>query len=191
MVEMCYVITDGKYFINSSGGQHVVNSLNQATKMKREKAENVLKCLPKILKKYEWSIEYGEVERGEIITIPQPKEINYDILNKVLEIETFAKDLKERNQYLKARLSHVELEIVDIEHAAEFYVLNASQGYKIYKMLHEAKIERRNIKNEMEKIKYILSSSMNSALYNKVSKTIIGVDNKQYSPRVLKELFGA
>lgn len=186
---MCYVITDGRFFINSSGGQHVVNNLNQATKMKREKAENVFKSMPKTLRNYNWSIEYAEVEGGEIKYIPQEKQIDYDLLEKVLELESFAKDLRERSQYLKARLHVVELEIIDIRHAARFYVLNAAQGYKIYKLLHETENERANIKDEMEKIKYILSSSMNCALYNKVSKSIIGLDNRQYTPRILKELF--
>lgn len=186
---MCYVITDGKLFINSSGGQHVVNNLNQATKMKRDKAENVLKALPKILRKYNWEIKYAKVEDGEIQNIPQVKEINYDLLEKVLEIESFVKDLKERQQYLISRLHQVELEIVDIRHAARFYVLNAAQGYKIYKMLHDTENERADIKDEMEKIKYILSSSMHNALYNTVSKRIIGLDSRQYTPRVLKELF--
>lgn len=57
---MCYVITDGKLFINPSGGQHVVNNLDQVNKMKRDKAENVLKALPKILRKYNWEIKYAE-----------------------------------------------------------------------------------------------------------------------------------
>lgn len=188
---MCYVITDGSYYINSTGGIHLVNHLYNATKMKKEKANNVLHAIPKILRKYDWKIEYAEVMNGEAQDVAKPKQIDYSILDKVIEIESFAKDLQERNLYLKARLQEIELEIVDIEHAAEFYTLNASQGYKIYKMLHESRVERREVKNEMEKIKYIMNSSMNSALYNKISKSVEGVNTKQYTPRVLKELFGA
>jgi hypothetical protein len=57
--------------------------------------------------------------------------------------------------------------------------------------LHESRIERRKVKDEMEKIRYILEETMNGALANRMSKKIIGLDNRQYSPRVLKELFGA
>lgn len=186
---MCYIITDGQYYINSSGGHHVVNNMNQATKMKREKAVNVLKCLPKILRKYSWEVRYANLEYGEIIGIPEVKEIDYSIYDKVVEIENFAKDIKLRYLYLKSKLHEVELEIVDIEHAAEFYNLNASQGYKIYKMLHDSRNERRKIKDEMLKIEYIMDGTMKTALNNKMSQSILGLDNRQYTPRVLKELF--
>lgn len=182
---MCYVITDGEHYINSTGGQHIVNSINQATKIiTQEKANNVLKSLPKILNKYEWEIKTIE-------DVVKPKEIDYDFMDKISEIESFAKDLNERKIYLQAKLQRVEMEIVDIEHAMEFYTLNAAQGYKIYKMYHDTKVERREVKDELQKIEYILTSNMQNALNNRISKSIIEVDNKQYTPRVLKELFSA
>lgn len=186
---MCYVITDGEHYINSQGGQHMVNNINQATKLKLDKANCVLKAIPKTLKKYNWKIEYANVENKKIQSVVEPKEIEYDLIDKVIEIESFAKDLQARNLYLQSKLSLVELEIVDIEHAAEFYNLNASQGYKIYKMLHDRQKVRREIKNEMEQIKYILNGSMRSALTNNISKSINGLDTRQYTPRVLNELF--
>lgn len=188
---MKYVITDGKYFINSAGGQHVVNSLAQATKMERIKAENVIKTLPKLLRKYDWEVK----EDIQLIDNSNKISINTsdsdDLLDKVIMIEDLAKELKERGEFLRCRLSLIDKEISDIAHAAEFYTLNAAQGYKIYKLLHESRIERRKVKDEMEKIRYILEETMNGALANRISKKIIGLDNRQYSPRVLKELFGA
>ena len=186
---MCYVITDGKNYINSNGGQHVVSNINQATKFKMDKANNLIKCLPKILLKYNWKIEYANVENKEIQTIIKPKEITYSIVDKVNEIESFVKDIQERQLYLQSKLHITELEIVDIEHAAEFYTLNAAQGYKLYKMLHDRQNIRRDIKNEMEQIKYILNGSMRSALMNNISNSVNGLDTRQYTPRVLKELF--
>jgi len=186
---MCYIITDGERYINSTGGQHVVSNLNQATKFKMDKANNVLQCIPKILKKYNWKIEYASVENKIIVSIPQVKEIGYNLLDKVNDLETFVKDIQERNLYLQAKLHTVELEIVDIEHAAEFYNLNAAQGYKLYKILHDRQNSRREIKDEMEKIQYILNGTMKGALNNNISKSINGLNNRQYTPRVLKELF--
>jgi hypothetical protein len=189
---MKYVITDGRYFINSAGGQHVVNSLSQATKMERIKAENVIRTLPKILRKYDWVIKEDKIQpESNIRGFTLPNNNDYYILDKVIMIESFAKELKERREYLRYKLSQIDMEICDISHAAEFYTLNASQGYKIYKLLHESRIERRKVKDEMEKIRYILEETMNGALANRMSKKIIGLDNRQYSPRVLKELFGA
>ena len=44
----------------------------------------------------------------------------------------------------------------DIEHAAEFYNLDASHGYQRYKMLHNARVRRRKYKNAITRIDYIL-----------------------------------
>lgn len=187
---MCYVITDGKNYISSDGGQHAVSNIHQATKFKMDKANNVLKCLPKILRKYNWKIEYATVENNKAHSIVQPKEISYSIIDKVNEMEQFAKDMRERQLYLQSQLHNVELEIVDIEHAAEFYNLNAAQGYKLYKMLHDRRNSRREIKNEMEQINLIFKhGSMMSALNNNISCSLNGLETRQYTPRVLKELF--
>ena len=49
-----------------------------------------------------------------------------------------------------------ELEIEDIEHAAEFYNLDASHGYQLYKLLHDARVRRRKCKNAIAWIDFIL-----------------------------------
>ena len=84
----------------------------------------------------------------------------------------------------------IELDIVDIEHAAEFYTLNASQGYKLYKMLHDTRIKRRDYKDELQKIESTLGTSIRSANMNNLEKSILGLEHRQYTPRVNKELFG-
>ena len=86
-------------------------------------------------------------------------------------------------------MHNVELEIVDIEHAAEFQTLNVCKGYKIYKKLHEARIKRRIYKDEIQKINLSLGCSMNSSSIEKLQKCITGIDNKKYAPRIDKELF--
>jgi hypothetical protein len=179
MNNMCYIITDGENYINTTGGVKSVHDISKATAMQFDKANNVLKTIPKPLQKFNWIVE-------KVVESIEPV---YNIDQKVEEFEVFIKDLHERNKYLNLQLSIVDKEIVDIEHAAEFYTLNASQGYKLYKMLHDAKVRRREIKDEMEKIKYIMSSNMKSALYNNISCSIKGLKNRQYTPRVLQELF--
>ena len=188
---MCYVITDGEHYLQSTTkvGQQVVNSLNQATCFTLDKANNVMKNIRTILRKYDWKIEYTTSNQGEV-EITKVKNVEYNLIDRVNEIELFAREIQERNLYLITQLHEVDLEIVDIEHAAEFYTLNASQGYKIYKMLHDARNVRRDIKNEIEKIQYILNGSMKSALSKNISRSIEGINNRQYTPRVLKELFG-
>ena len=73
------------------------------------------------------------------------------------------KDFREFIQTIHSQLDvlvnaqkKVELEVEDIEHAAEFYNLDASHGYQLYKMLHDARVRRRKYKNAITRIDYIL-----------------------------------
>ena len=87
-------------------------------------------------------------------------------------------------------MSKYDREISDIQHCAEFYNLNASQGYKLYKMLHNVTNKRREVKNEFDSICMILSSKMTSAEIDNVNKSIYGIyNNRQYSNRVFDDLF--
>ena len=44
---------------------------------------------------------------------------------------------------LDDELERIRLEIIDIEHAAEFYDLDLYKGWKVYKMLQDARKRRR------------------------------------------------
>lgn len=103
---------------------------------------------------------------------------------------TFTKELEERKLYLDEQLSKIDLEIVDIEHAAEFYNLNACQGYKLYKLLHDRRVKRREIKDELQKISLILGTSIKSSNIDNLERSILGLNNRIYTPRINKELFG-
>lgn len=71
----------------------------------------------------------------------------------------------------------------------EFYNLNAAKGYKIYKMMQERLIRRRQNKNETLKINYILTGGINGLTSKNIRKHIESMENRYYQPRVLKELF--
>lgn len=111
--------------------------------------------------------------------------MNYDLLEKVKDFNEFINQLKTRRDELYAELSKIDLEITDIEHAAEFFNLNASKGYKLYKMLHDATVRRRAYKNEIQKIDIIIGNVDLDAINKKMKR----IDNKTYHPRVLNELF--
>ena len=171
----------------------IVNDINKATKWdKIQKANNVCanvnRC--KKLKDYNLSVKYVTQENKIVNQPAKPIELDYDILDKIKEIFTFTKELEERKLYLMEEIHKIELEIVDIEHAAEFYNLNASQGYKLYKLLHDSRIKRRELKNELTKINLALGTSIKSVNIENLEKSILGLNNQQYTPRINKELFG-
>lgn len=116
--------------------------------------------------------------------------LSFDISDTADNLLAISRQAENYKRYLDECLSTVDMEIIDIEHAAEFYELNAAQGYKIYKMLHDARVKRRIIKNNMEIVKKFLNTSLQSGSIESLKRCIDSVDNKTYNPRVNKELFG-
>lgn len=191
---MPYIICNDTYYLSQdkkTARYSLVSDIDRATTWDNSrKANNVCKSLSKGLKKYGLKAQYV-TQCKKIINKPAEYiELDCDILEKVNEISEFSKQAEERMLWLSERLHDIELEIVDIEHAAEFYELNAAQGYKIYKMLHDARTKRREIKDELEKIKYFLGTSISSSSMENLKKSIMGLDNRKYTPRINKELFG-
>jgi hypothetical protein len=192
-----YVITDGKFYISSKSGIHTVNNIKDASKMELDKAKNVLKSIPKSLKRLGWKVE-PLVEEDKIQmfhTIDKNMEeftgLTDNILEKMMDVEVYVSNLKKYMGLLDSELDRTQLEIIDIEHAAEFFDLDLYKGWKLYKMLQEARKRRRKFKDEKAKIEYILNSNFVDCTNNAISNYIKSLDNRQYTPRVLNELFSA
>ncbi len=91
--------------------------------------------------------------------------------------------------FLLKEQSKVELELCDIEHAIEFYSLNASEGYKMYKLFHDCRVRRREIKNDLRRINAILGMTYEQIAAGSIEKAFEEVDAQIYRPRILPELF--
>lgn len=100
------------------------------------------------------------------------------------DYEGLQNELNIRKTKLQREISNVDMEIVDLKHYAEFYNLNAYDGYKMYKMLHDTTQRRRKIKNEIAEI-----DSFRNYLKNTKSFYDVLHAEKKYKPRVLKDLF--
>lgn len=186
---MAYIITNGQEYLISD--TTTTMNINESFKWSSiNKANNVLEVMPKNLRNKGFKAVYVQSKDRQTEIITEIDKLGYSIQEKIKEISSFSYYLEQRQKWLIRELQTVDLEIVDIEHAAEFYVLNAAQGYKIYKMLHDARIKRREIKNELEEIKYTLGTQLRSDRLNNLEKTLIGIHNRKYSARVIKELFG-
>lgn len=191
--DMSYIIcNDDNYLKQDKKCRYsIVHEMSEATKWSNlTKASNVQKRNPnKLCVKYQLEVKYVSQKNSAYNPVAQQVELGYDILDKVKEISAFSKEIEERRLYLIEMIHNIDLEIVDIEHAAEFYILNAAQGYKIYKMLHDARTKRRNYKDELKKIDLSLGTSIRSKNMENLQKSIVGLDNRKYEPRVIKELF--
>ena len=191
---MPYMICNNDNYLHRNKKNHfsVVHTMENATTWSdAKKADNVCAINAKeLVLKYGLEVKYVSQENKVVNPPAKPIELEYDILDKVKEISEFTKQIEERRLYLMEMIHTVDLEIVDIEHAAEFYNLNASQGYKLYKLLHDARNRRREYKNELEKINLSLGTSIRSTNMENLERSILGLDNRQYTPRINKELFG-
>jgi hypothetical protein len=188
MESMKYVITDGKNFIgyNKSIGKNcIVEKFRKAVKFKYARANVILsKLSDNITNVAEWKIvsttqvryDFTDALELDIDGIIEDLEVNYDLLAK-------------RKKVLALEYLEIEREITDIYHAMEFYDLDESKGYKCYKLLRESLIRRRKIKDETQKIDYILEGGINGVVSGETRKKIEAMKERQYTPRVLTELF--
>ena len=192
--DMPYIIcnNDNYLYRDNKNRFSIVHIMENATKWSdAQKADNVCTINAKeLVQKYGLEVKYVSQENKVINPPAKPIELEYDILDKMKEISEFTKQIEERKLYLIEMIHTVDLEIVDIEHAAEFYNLNASQGYKLYKLLHDSRIKRRELKDELEKINLSLGTSIRSSNMENLERSIIGLEHRQYTPRINKELFG-
>lgn len=121
----------------------------------------------------------------------EAKEKNYKSTELFIELENVTFELRKQKQKLTSDLSIADKKKSDIEHYIEFYSLSASQGYKASKMLKDCLEERRQIKNELEVIENILRMNIGFIGKGKGEDVLENIKDKQYKPRVLKELFEA
>lgn len=185
-----YVITDGTRYIgvNSDTKENIiVESFKKAIKLRFNQINTIYnKIAEDLLKDAEWKI----ISTIEVKTDLSDATIDINVDDIMDSLETDFDLLVKRKKVLELDLLEVEREITDIYHAMEFYNLDAAKGYKIYKMMQERLIRRRNIKDETLKIDYILSGGIKGLTSKQTRKHFDELENRQYQPRALKELFG-
>lgn len=110
-------------------------------------------------------------------------------LQHLKDFREFIQTIHSQRDVLVNAQKKAELEVEDIEHAAEFYNLDASHGYQLYKMLHDARVRRRKYKNAITRIDYILEQALDRFIENDSSHRIVGTRSRDYAPRALPALF--
>ena len=184
-----YIITDGKNFVGKDKETKeniIVDSYRKALKLKYNQINSIYnKLADNLLKDGDWKIISSieakmDLSDGNI-------EIDVDEMMESLEMDFDL--LVKRKKMLELERLEIEREITDVYHAIEFYNLDAAKGYKIYKMMQERLIRRRQNKDETLKIDYILSGGINGLTSKQTRKHFESLENRQYQPRALKELF--
>ena len=197
-----YVITDGSRFIyrNYSGKFVPTPSQMMADQFTKKQAEGVIRnSLPKGLRGI-FRIEkcdivpdnVKQVNQSDLVNNTERAKCSKNIqfwLDRISDLNGLVNEANKRKEDLCKQLSEVEGELSDINHYIEFCNLNASQGYKAYKMVKERRVKRRSIKNELVVVEMILENKISDSMTEKIEKLINKLDNRTYSPRVLDELY--
>lgn len=116
-----------------------------------------------------------------------PRKIDWEQIRKNFE-KTYT-DVVEYKNAIYQKLTDVEDELCDCEHACEFFRYNAAKGYKLYSMIRDRRIRRRYLKNEYKKAMTVLNMSYQNIIDGKLRQVFKEIDEQSYEPRVLRDLF--
>ena len=196
---MPFILRDDKHFLNQSldSRYHITQNISEATRWRNiTKANNVLATIQTTrgFKDYHFKVERVEANGG--ISAPEAEPacsvknlgLSEDLQDSLQEIQNLVEDLIAKRAKLIKEISDCDKRIVDIEHAAEFYQLNAAQGYKVYKRLHEVRNRRRKCKSELQIVE-LAFGNINRRLLITIDKNIKYQEQCKYTPRLEKELF--
>lgn len=201
-----FVITNGEYYIAQiSNGLKPVKTTEEAIQFdNKNKANNFMSCIPKTFKNLGYHTKEITIQKSEV---PKIQEIAHkkifttvdnvtnnseiqEIKSKVSDFEKFLEKLKTQRQECYDKVGVCDKKLVDIMHKAEFYDLNAADGYEVYRQLRDVRRERRVAKNKIAAINAIFEDNdFNGILTQKTSGRISGLENQMYSVRELDEIF--
>ena len=189
-----YVLYNTKYYLMQNAIKQLIptDNLDEALKFNdRIKSENALANLPKQIRNLGYQVK-------QIDTPSKPVEIdlnaNFDLVDydsTLAQIGAFCDlhdQLVARVTWVEYKLQEVENKIQDVLHAIEFNSYNARDGYKIYKLLHDLRLERRKYKDE-QIIADVMKSGFAGSNWELTRSRVDDLKDRQYHVREMEELF--
>lgn len=189
-----YVLYNNKYYLMQNAIKQFVptTELNEAFQFfDKTKAENALANLPKQMRNLGYVvIQISNTNKPvDFDQFTEIELVNYD--SALAQISSFC-DLHDqlviRAPWIDHKLTEVENKIQDVLHAIEFNSYNARDGYKIYKLLHDLRLERRKYKDEIF-IRELIDDNIHDADWGKFRSRVKDVKDRQYHVREMEELF--
>lgn len=190
-----YVLYNQKYYLMQNTIKQWIptTDLDKAFKFRdKTKAKNAILNLPKQTRNLGYQVMELEEEVYESVdfsAFTNPDLVDYDeALTQIDEFCSLHDRLVAKVTWVEYKLNEVENKIQDVLHAIEFNSYNARDGYKIYKLLHDLRLERRKYKDE-QIIADILRQGFKDADWNRVKLRVNDLKGRDYTARSLKELF--
>lgn len=189
-----YVLYNQKYYLmhNAIGQWTPTPELNESFQFNDKiKADNALSNLPKQMRNLGYFVQQVDapskpVDFDQFTNVDL---VDYD--SALAQIGSFCDlhdQLVARATWIKYKLQEVENKIQDVLHAIEFNLYNARDGYKIYKLLHDLRLERRKYKDE-QIIADVMKSGFASSNWELVRTRVDDLKDRQYHVREMEELF--
>ena len=194
-VMIMYVLYNNKYYLMQNAIKQFVPTpeLSESFQFNdKVKAENALSNLPKQMRNLGYFVQ-------QIDTPTKP--VDFDQLNSELELVNYDSALAQigsfcdlhdqlvaRATWVEYKLQEVENKIQDVLHAIEFNSYNARDGYKIYKLLHDLRLERRKYKDE-QIIADVMKSGFAGSNWELTRNRVDDLKDRQYHVREMEELF--
>lgn len=189
-----YVLYNNKYYLMQNAIKQFVptTELNEAFQFfDKTKAENALANLPKQTRNLGYFvIQISNTDKPvDFDQFTDIELVNYD--SALAQISSFCDlhdQLVARAPWIDHKLTEIENKIQDVLHAIEFNSYNARDGYKIYKLLHDLRLERRKYKDEIF-IRELIDDNIHDADWGKFRSRVKDVKDRQYHVREMEELF--
>lgn len=191
---MMYVLYNQKYYLmhNAIGQWTPTPELNESFQFNdKTKAENALSNLPKQMRNLGYFVQ-------QIDAPSKPVDFDWntnldlvDYDSALAQIGSFCDlhdQLVARATWVESKLQEVENQIQDVLHAIEFNSYNARDGYKIYKLLHDLRLERRKYKDE-QIIADVMKSGFAGSNWKLTRTRVDDLKDRQYHVREMEELF--
>ena len=189
-----YVLYNQKYYLmhNAIGQWTPTPELNESFQFNdKTKAENALSNLPKQMRNLGYFVQQVDAP-SKPVDLDQFTNVDLVDYNSALaQIGSFCDlhdQLVARATWVEYKLQEVEDKIQDVLHAIEFNSYNARDGYKIYKLLHDLRLERRKYKDE-QIIADVMKSGFAGSNWELARNRGDGLKDRQYHVREMEELF--
>ena len=189
-----YVLYNNKYYLmhNAIGQWTPTPELNESFQFNdKTKADNALSNLPKKMRNLGYFVQ-------QIDAPSKPVDFDWnanldlaDYDSALAQIGSFCDlhdQLVARATWVEYKLQEVENKIQDVLHAIEFNSYNARDGYKIYKLLHDLRVERRKYKDE-QIIADVMKSGFDGSNWELARTRVDDLKDRQYHVREMEELF--
>lgn len=107
----------------------------------------------------------------------------------VTDFDSIVRIAKSNKDFAVEQLSVCDRSLTDVLHRIELGKFNACEGYKLASMIQDILIERRKYKDFIYVANVITNTGSDNVVKNNVIGAIRGMDNREYSPRELPEIF--